>query len=691
VISTLWVGLHRVATGITMAQFDPQIRFSSALIKVASRCNLNCDYCYVYQHADQSWRTQPQFVSDETVDVFAGRLDEYVRLHGLTEFSITFHGGEPLLIGVERLVKISERIRSLVESSCTLEFSVQTNATLLDETAVAKLEEAAILVSLSLDGPRFVNDRHRVDHGGRSSFDAVLAALAILKGHSIFQGVIAVIDPSVEARDLFRFFEGLALPRLDLLLPDATYERPPEGRAEDPDRYVRWLQEAFELWFREFSAIPIRWFDAILASRAGLPSPTDAMGLGSLSLIVVDTDGSYTDHDVFKITRAGPALGVTLADTSIEELASHPSLRSHAHRLTLDGLAPECRSCPVVEACGGGSVMHRSHPERGLDAPTVYCRELLSVFELATRLLCESLPQSAAHPQALALSGPALVSQCRRFAAEGKNAALRRIEVTSTSANAELPTLDPGSGGQHIHDAVTRWLGIRVHADIPELVTHVSDGVRVLARNSLGVQQGVTLLSEAEAILRSFDLHLPRALSALISDVIFVEAASDDDNQIISFSDEGAPNVLYVAPFVGVAPLSADDFADSLYHEFLHHVLYSYERSGKLVHDRNFPRFPAPWRAGLRTSSSFLHGTFVFANLARFWAFRVGHASTAAARTKAGDNAIRFRQKAVYGIDALRKFGLLTARGLALIDQLAAEIDEGECIRPEPVAHAESA
>jgi uncharacterized protein len=677
--------------GITMAELNPQIRFSSALIKVASRCNLNCDYCYVYQHADQSWRTQPRFVSDETVDAFARRLHEYVRLHGLTEFSVTFHGGEPLLIGVERLIKISKRIRNLVASSCTLEFSVQTNATLLNESVVAKLEEAAILVSLSLDGPRFVNDRHRVDHSGRSSFDAVLAALASLKGRSIFQGVIAVIDPSVKARDLFTFFNGLALPRLDLLLPDATYERPPEGRAEDPDRYVRWLQEAFELWFREFSTIPIRWFDAILASRAGLPSPTDAMGLGSLSLIVLDTDGSYTDHDVFKITRAGPALGVALADTSFEELATHPSLRTHAHRLTLDGLAPECRSCPVVEACGGGSVMHRSHPERGLDAPTVYCRELLSVFELATRLLCESLPQNAARPQALALSGSALVSQCERFAAQGKNAALRCMEVTSPSANAEPPVPDVGSGGDHIRDAVTRWLGIRVHADVPELVKHVSDGVRVLARNSLGVQQGVTLLFEAEAILRSFDPHLPRTFSVLISDIIFVEAASVDDDQIISFSDEGIPNVLYVAPLAGGAPLTADDFADSLYHEFLHHVLYSYERSGRLVHDRNFPHFPAPWRAGLRTSSSFLHGTFVFANLARFWAFRAGHASTAAARAKADENAVRFRKQGLYGIDALRKFGLLTARGRALIEQLAAELDARERLGPEPAARAESA
>ena len=36
-----------------------RFRSRQFLLKVHSRCNLACDYCYVYQHADQSWRTRP--------------------------------------------------------------------------------------------------------------------------------------------------------------------------------------------------------------------------------------------------------------------------------------------------------------------------------------------------------------------------------------------------------------------------------------------------------------------------------------------------------------------------------------------------------------------------------------------------------------------------------------------------------
>jgi radical SAM/SPASM domain FxsB family protein len=643
-----------------MDPFEPQIRFSSALLKVASRCNLNCDYCYVYQHADQSWRTQPAFMSDDTVDAFARRLDEYVRRRDIPDFSVTFHGGEPLLAGAERLVAIASRIRAGVTSSCDVDFSLQTNATLVDKDVVARLEEAGILVSLSLDGPRSANDRHRLDHAGRTSFEAVVSALALLKGRPIFQGVIAVIDPAVPPRELFEFFAELNLPRLDLLLPDATHERRPQGRDAEPDLYYHWLQEAFKLWFEEFSSIPIRWFDALLASRAGIPSPTDAMGLGALSLLVIDTDGSYTDHDVFKITRLGPSLGVHLSDITFDALAEHPSLRAHAHRLTLEGLAEECRRCPVVEACGGGSVMHRWHPQRGLDAPTVYCRELTGLFELATRLLTSSLPPLGRLLQQVPLSGAALETASRSYAAPADGA----------SGDDREP---PGAAERLNPVAIWRD-SVRVHAVTPELARTLADNVRVLPRDSVTVQHGVVLLEKAEAMLRTLDPYLPSAFGALISDIIFVESSVENDDKILSFSDEGVPNVLYVSPSVGRHLLGADDFADSLYHEFLHHVLYHFERSAPLLHDRVFPRFPSPWRAGLRPSGAFLHGAFVFTNLARYWDALDLAGPPTIDSDKARANANRFRGQASYGIDALRRFALLTAQGNELLDQLDREL-----------------
>jgi uncharacterized protein len=47
------------------------------VLKVHSRCDLACDHCYVYEHADQSWRTRPRTMALETVRAAGKRIAEH--------------------------------------------------------------------------------------------------------------------------------------------------------------------------------------------------------------------------------------------------------------------------------------------------------------------------------------------------------------------------------------------------------------------------------------------------------------------------------------------------------------------------------------------------------------------------------------------------------------------------------------
>src|SRR5436190_18812352 len=100
-----------------------RVLFTCALLKVASRCNLNCDYCYVYNHTDQSWRTQPHFMSSKVIDTFIIRLKEYITLNDLKEFTIVYHGGEPLLYGLDHLRNVTKKILAAIPDTCQLSFS----------------------------------------------------------------------------------------------------------------------------------------------------------------------------------------------------------------------------------------------------------------------------------------------------------------------------------------------------------------------------------------------------------------------------------------------------------------------------------------------------------------------------------------------------------------------------------------
>ncbi|MCY3915692.1 MAG: FxsB family radical SAM/SPASM domain protein [Chloroflexi bacterium] len=671
--------------------------FVGALLKVASRCNLDCDYCYMYHHVDQTWRTLPKLMSFETIHRFATQLNLYVSKHTIDEFSIVFHGGEPMLFTVEGLRRACDIIRSEVVAECNIDFSIQTNGHLLTDKAIQVLENAHVGVSLSLDGPKHVNDLHRVDHSGGSSYRATYDALQKLieSRSNIFQGVLAVIDPCVPPAELLDFFSQFELPSLDFLMPDATHANP---RFHNSSRNVlrSWLIEAYNLWYSEYSHLPIRFFDAVLSSRLGVQSPTDIMGFGTVNLIVIETDGSYTDHDVFKITKDGlNHLHGNVENTSLDSMAIHPKVLEHGRRLSVEGVANECLACPVLEACGGGAVMHRYHEERGLDAPTVYCREMFSLLSTASTLLRNDLDDTSNSYRSLSsdsflLFNSEFVANCRNWRLKVEHRASALAQVMGLHCRENIPaaalwlkhsqsSVDNESAGFSAVHPKDYWRGtIRIQTDEGWLSKPFADSIRVISVDSAEYRHGLAMLPMAERYLSEFSPFLPNAIGALISDIIFVETTVEGESGIFSFSDDSAPNVLYISPYAGDQPLAPDDIADSILHEFLHQILYHVESATPLLHDHKFPRFPAPWRSGFRQSGGFLHGTFVFSGLALFWqaiAQSNGSNLPSYSGEKAAANAATFRDQATYGLRSAYNFSLLTAAGIKLVENIAQVLD----------------
>src|SRR5579862_6186460 len=130
----------------------PLVPFRQLVVKVHSRCDLACDHCYVYEHQDQSWRSRPKVMSRETVAWTAVRLAEHAKTHGLDEFRVVLHGGEPLLAGPERLRQIARTLRDALSGVCDLDLRIHTNGVLLDEAFCRVFAEEGVLVGVSVDG-----------------------------------------------------------------------------------------------------------------------------------------------------------------------------------------------------------------------------------------------------------------------------------------------------------------------------------------------------------------------------------------------------------------------------------------------------------------------------------------------------------------------------------------------------------
>ena len=621
----------------------------------------------------------PKLLGVSERNAFASRLAEYVRVAELKRCVIVFHGGEPLLAGVDALVDFTKQLRGAVGPDVQLDVGLQTNGLLLTREILAQFKDAKIAVSLSLDGPAEANDLHRTSKTGRSSFRRVLAGLEALKSvPEVFAGVIAVIDPRVEPRVLFDFFAAHDVPKLDFLLPDAHHLRQPPGRPEEPDLYERWLLSAFDLWLDEYPQLRLRTFEALLDAAAGLPSQTDAFGFGDVSLITIETDGSYHDLDVLKVVGQGATrLSGSVHDTSILEVARSPHIQTHRQLLRKEGLCQTCQQCDVVEVCGGGSLPHRHHLN-GFRNPTVYCREMRSLVKHVKRRLTEALssdvvPVAPTISQVPAWNGDparferaesALPDMTMLWSLACASQALDLRSALATFSDSEGTT---DQGFEAISDRMVEGLARRpgavawsramlhlhqgraVHAvdgaallrdaeyaawliqqSFPEpkaIEVHVADpwlrrpfGKSIAFATDDEARQARPVFDEACQIIEQWRPALMAEMRLVCSAVQFVRDPSAHPDKIVSFSDNTVPGALFVSVHRGAELIDPYDLADSLIHEHRHQKLYLLERIAPVV-EPNSLKVKSPWREDPRPASGLFHAVFVFVELRRFWQF----------------------------------------------------------------------
>ncbi|MBA1138722.1 cyclophane-forming radical SAM/SPASM peptide maturase YhhB [Mesorhizobium neociceri] len=655
---------------MTVSEAPPRI--TSFLVKVASRCNLDCDYCYVYHHADQSWRSMPKLLSAGDRGAFAHRLASYLAEESIKRSTVIFHGGEPLLAGVGTLVAFARQIRAATSSS--VDIGLQTNGLLLTEAALRAFEAADISISLSLDGPKYANDKHRNSKKGRSSFERVEGALERLKKHpTVFAGVIAVVDPTTPAEDLLAYFAAHEVPKLDFLLPDAHHLRQPAGRSDQPDLYEAWLCRAFDVWLDSYPQLSVRTFEALLDAVAGLPSTTDAFGLGDVSLISIETDGSYHDLDVLKVTKDGATkIGGTVVDTEISSIASSDHLAVHRHLLSKPGLSATCQECAIVDICGGGSLPHR-YGANGFDNPTVYCGEMTALVghirKRVQGLLDSASKPAETLPEAFRFESYESAERGTtemEFLCGASRAALTSEFLEATSfltpgefeRVSELNDRDPKRMALVCQQAgAVAWqrtlasqnLGRVVHtvdgqplsadaAYLADLLGRSEDDLVSLAvaredpwlRKPFGdaiyfeteawSSPARSLVHEALRIVEAWRPALAGEIRMACHAIQFVRDPLAHPEKIVSFSDNTVPGALYVSVWQGDRLIDPYDLADSLIHEHRHQKLYLLERISPTVEPTEL-RVVSPWREDLRPPSGLLHAVFVFVELRRFWDF----------------------------------------------------------------------
>jgi uncharacterized protein len=362
-----------------MEDREPELQF---VLKVASRCNLNCSYCYVYNKGDSSWRTRPAFIREDVVTAAIERIRRHVALSGQGTVRITFHGGEPLLAGPRRFSRWCTRLHDELADVAHVRLAVQTNGTVLDEDWIEVLRRHQVDVGISIDGPPEIHDRYRVDHRGRGSHHKVERAIALMHAEGAPVNLLSVIPFGVDPLLVHRHFVSLGAASVNYLLPDYTHDTiAPVRERYGPTPCADFLLPVFDEWWANNDIdlkIPLFWTIARLV--LGGESRLDLLGNRPFRFVFVEADGDVEGLDVLRVCEGGVyRTGLNVLTHDFRDIAAASDL----HRAAMfDGvpLPTGCRACPERRTCAGGYLPHRFSRERGFDNPSVWCADILALF-----------------------------------------------------------------------------------------------------------------------------------------------------------------------------------------------------------------------------------------------------------------------------------------------------------------------
>ena len=360
------------------------------VIKIASRCNINCDYCYMYNKGDRSYLKQPKLMSLETVEALAQEIKMHGFLNELTDVNLILHGGEPLLAGLELMNKFVETIEQELVPDIKPHYFIQTNGILINDDWCQFFKTNNFNVSVSLDGPENINDIHRLDHKGNGTFKDTLKGIEKLNEFELSPGLLMVINPDTNPIEMYHFFKKLNFKSVDLLLPDFHHDSPPPST----HNYSTWMTSVFDEWFADTGQKPtIPFFRKIMKLILGADYNDEYFGTGVINTIVVETNGDIEPLDALKICGDNfTKVGLSIKDGGLEHLSSKDLIRDFAYS-KLD-LCETCSKCIIKDVCGGGFMPHRYKKDSGFNNPSVYCKDLIKIIVHIQNKVFDALPDN---------------------------------------------------------------------------------------------------------------------------------------------------------------------------------------------------------------------------------------------------------------------------------------------------------
>ncbi len=325
----------------------------SVLIKPASSlCNIKCKYCFYNDISSLREVVSYGVMSDEVMKKMIDNI--YVDLNDGDILTVAFQGGEPTFAGIEYYKNFIE-YSNKQEKQVTVNYAIQTNGIIIDESWCELFKENNFLVGISIDGPREYHDVLRLTRKNEGTYDKVINAKNLLAKYGIDFNVLSVLSKplTTSPKDVWRFIadEGIDYVQFIPCLEDFNL-CDSHKYALDPRDFSSFYIELYSLWKESLSKgkyVSVKLFDDIL--NLFVRREITACGMTGMCQVqsVIEADGSVFPCDFYVLDEY--CLG-NITEESLQTISTHQRARSFFCSRPV--VKEYCKGCPYVNYCNGG-------------------------------------------------------------------------------------------------------------------------------------------------------------------------------------------------------------------------------------------------------------------------------------------------------------------------------------------------
>ena len=317
-------------------------------------CNLDCSYCYLPD------RLNKRKISLETLE----KALNWAFSSGLVRqpFTLLWHAGEPMVLPATFYEQATVLLERCNVSGFEVTQSFQTNATLVNDAWCEFIRRRGVQVGVSVDGPDFLNDRHRVTRQGGGTLDRVLRGMRLLRDYEIPFDVITVLtSTSLDYPDeLFDFYmeHGVTSVAFNVEEIEGPHVTSSLSGSGVESRFRRFYSRFMDLALAADPPLRVREFDSAHNSVSyRQPPEMRTQECRPFAILNVDYEGNFSTYSPELLGLSSPrhgsfALG-NVARASLESVLTMPRFLAldDEIRRGVDLCQETCRYFPF---CGGG-------------------------------------------------------------------------------------------------------------------------------------------------------------------------------------------------------------------------------------------------------------------------------------------------------------------------------------------------